>query len=305
MKSLFKNFFKKILKKINNRLFVSILTAQLIKNRTMYYKIKNLEDAELKIFSQNGEDGIIDYLLHSLNIHKPKFVEIGVGDYSEANTKFLYERTSAKGLIIDLEKNLFDKVKKTTNMWRGDLKVVETLINPENVNKILLDASFDKEVDLFSLDIDGQDYWILEKLPNNFTKILVCEYNPIFGPDHELTVPRNDNFRREKYHFSNLCYGMSLKAAMNLMKKKNFYFVGCNLMRNNAFFVHKDYIKNLNLDHNRFEDIKQFTNFNYREARDLNNKLTLLSGSKRLDLIKECEVENLVTKKIIKLKDLN
>ena len=76
-------------------------------------------------------------------------------------------------------------------------------------------------------------------------------------------------------------------------------------MRNNAFFVHKDYIKNLNLDHNRFEDIKQFTNFNYREARDLNNKLTLLSGSKRLDLIKECEVENLVTKKIIKLKDLN
>ena len=96
MISLFKNFFKKILKKINNRLFVSILTAQLIKNRTMYYKIKNLEDAELKIFSQNGEDGIIDYLLHSLNIHKPKFVEIGVGDYSEANTKFLYERTSAR-----------------------------------------------------------------------------------------------------------------------------------------------------------------------------------------------------------------
>ena len=68
MKSLFKNFFKKILKKINNRLFVSILTAQLIKNRTMYYNIKNLEDAELKIFSQNGEDGIIDYLLHSFLI---------------------------------------------------------------------------------------------------------------------------------------------------------------------------------------------------------------------------------------------
>ena len=62
-------------------------------------KIRNINDLDYKIFSQNGEDGIIDYLLHALKIDKPKFVEIGVGDYSECNTRFLFERTSPKGLI--------------------------------------------------------------------------------------------------------------------------------------------------------------------------------------------------------------
>ena len=52
-----------------------------------------------------------------------------------------------------------------------------------------------------------------------------------------------ENFNRTEYHFSNLCFGMSIKAAINLMKKKNYYFIGTNLMRTNVFFISKDYSK--------------------------------------------------------------
>ena len=70
---------KKILKKINPRVNYSIGLSHILNLRANYSKIKNINDLDFKIFSQNGEDGIIDYLLHSLKIDKPKFVEIGVG----------------------------------------------------------------------------------------------------------------------------------------------------------------------------------------------------------------------------------
>ena len=57
-----------------------------------YNKVKYLSEVDYKIFSQNGEDGILDYLLYQLKIEKPKYIEIGVGDYTESNTRFIFER---------------------------------------------------------------------------------------------------------------------------------------------------------------------------------------------------------------------
>ena len=118
----------------------------------------------------------------------------------------------------------------------GELNIINKTINSENILKILNEYDTLNQLDVFSLDIDGVDYWILEKMPQNFSKIAVLEYNPLFGAELEITVPNIDNFDRTQYHYSNLCFGMSLKAAINLMDKKNFYFVGTNLFRNNAFF---------------------------------------------------------------------
>ena len=67
--------------------------------------------------------------MNNLNIEKPKFIEIGVGDYSEANTRFLYERCSPKGLIIDCLNDLENKISKNIKLWTGDLKIVENYIN--------------------------------------------------------------------------------------------------------------------------------------------------------------------------------
>ena len=80
--------------------------------------------------------------------------------------------------------------------------------------------NFENNLDLFSLDIDGIDYWVMKELPDNLSKIIITEYNAIFGANFEVTVPNINNFDRTKYHYSNLCYGMSLRAIINLMKSK-------------------------------------------------------------------------------------
>ena len=102
------------------------------------------------------------------------------------------------------------------------MNIINKSINSENILKILNENDTLNQLDLFSLDIDGIDYWILEKMPQNFSKIAVLEYNPLFGAELEITVPNIDNFSRTQYHYSNLCFGMSLKAAINLMNKKIF-----------------------------------------------------------------------------------
>ena len=286
----------KFLSKISSKNKYSIGLSHILNFRVKYSKIKNINDLDFKIFSQNGEDGIIDYLLHSLKIDKPKFIEIGVGDYTECNTRFLFERCSPKGLIIDCLKDLEKKISNNIKLWRADLTILEKMISPDNINVILKKFNFHNKVDLFSLDIDGIDYWVLKALPKNFSKIAVIEFNSNFGYKKEISVPLIKNFDRTKYHYSNLCYGASLKAIINLMKKKGFVFIGTNLHRVNAFFVQKKFLKKINLNLNS-KSLKNNTDSNIRESRDKKNKLTYLTSKKKIKIIGNCKVIDVSKKK--------
>jgi len=202
----------------------------LINKRKNYSNIENINSTEEKIFSQNGEDGIIDYLLETLNIQDPKFIEIGVEDYIESNTRLLYHIRNSNGLIIDSNIDE-DQLSNNLDLWKGRIKVIKELISPNNINEIIMDNNFDKNLDLFSIDIDGLDYWVIKELPANFSKICIAEYNPLFGSELEITVPNINNFDRTKYHYSNLCWGMSLKALIAVMNEKNFVFLGTNNLK--------------------------------------------------------------------------
>ena len=298
----FKYFLIKILSKFIKSIQYSIGMSHIANMRFKYKKIKNINDLDFKIFSQNGEDGIIDYLLYSLKIQKPKFIEIGVGDYSECNTRFIFERTSPKGLIIDCLKNLEKKVKKNLKLWKGELTIVEKFINSKNIIETLNTNNFYNKIDLFSLDIDGIDYWVLEKLPKNFSKICVIEYNPTFGGKKKITVPNINNFDRSKYHCSNLCFGMSLIALTELMKKKKFYFVGTNILRNNAFFISDEYPKNKFFPKLKIQNIEKNAYSNISESRNKKKGLNYLKGASKLDEISNCEVIDLSKSKNKKVK---
>ena len=294
----FKNYFEKKLYMIGNSHF--------LQSRFNYKNIKNISNTEFKIYSQNGEDGILDYLIYSLKIERPKFIEIGIGDYSESNTRFIFERTSPKGMVVDCIDNLEKKIKKKVKVWRGDLKIINKKINTKNVLQLLDKDNMLNDLDLFSIDIDGIDYWILERLPKYFSKIVVLEYNPTFGFDLEVSVPNISNFDRTKYHYSNLCFGMSFRAAVNLMDKKGFYFVGSNFLNNNAFFVSKKYKKNVYFKNLKIDNTKSNIQSNFRESRDRKNRLNYLSGKNKLKEILDCKIVNLRNKKkdIIKIKNL-
>ena len=305
------NFFVLFLKKMKldifalDRVIFCIGKVQISLNRNKYDEVEDLIETEVKIFSQNGEDGIIDYLVHKLKVDKKNFIEIGVGNYRESNTRFLYNRYHPKGLIIDYIDDMKKKVTKHVNFWKGDLRICNQKIDSDNILDIL-NKNCDYEIDFFSIDIDSIDYWIIKKLKNNISKIFVAEYNPVFGAELEVTVPNISGFERSKYHYSYLCYGMSLKALINLMDQKGYYFIGTNLQKINAFFILKEFKKEVFFKNIKIKSLDNYTNSNIRDSRDINNNLNFLSGNNKFKEIEDCEVINLKDNKneLVKLKDL-
>ena len=183
--------------------------------------------------------------------------------------------------------------------------MIEQRISSENINDIISN-NCNFNIDIFSLDIDGIDYWIINKLKPSISKIFVAEYNPIFGSSLEITTPNLKNFDRKNYHYSHLCFGMSLLALINIMAKKNFSFVGANSTKNNAFFVSNDYSIDKYFKNLEIEDINYYVKSNVRESRDIRGNLNYLSDDKKLIEIYDCEVIDLSSgvEKKVKIKDI-
>lgn len=300
------NFIRNALQLSNVQTKLMLGNIYLNQIRKKYDFIKNLQEAEYKIFSQTGEDGIIDFLLEKLDISNCKFIEIGVGDYSEANTRYIYEKSFSEGLIIDIENNLRDKVSKNINLWKGLLHVENIEINSENINEILDKYNLNANLDLFSIDIDGIDYWVIDNLKPQISKLFVLEYNPTFGHNLEITIPNIKNFNRFKSHYSGCYYGCSLKAMIKLMDKKGYDFLGTNKLNFNAFFALK------NISH-KFENLKQnldsLENYSLIKIRDSKNKegeLDFLDKKQRLIQIKNLEIIDVSEKnnKIYKISEI-
>lgn len=202
-------------------------------------EIFNLKDVEYSVFSQFGDDGIIDWITHKIPSIEKNFIEIGVQDYWESNTRFLLKSENWSGVIIDSSKKDINKIKTQRVYWQHNLKAYHFMVKKDNINEFLkekLNSSF-KDVGLLSIDIDGVDYWILEKINIIKPSVIVCEYNSIFGDRYKISVPYDENFERKKKHYSNIYFGASIKAMISLMEKKGYNFLGTNSAGINAYFV--------------------------------------------------------------------
>ena len=266
--------------------------------RKKYPHFEKINQTYYKVFSQNGEDGTLDYLIESLKIQNINFIELGVGDYSECNTRLISMLRRCHGIIIDQNPNLRSNLKKKDFFYKQELNLITKKVDVDNFKSII--NAHDK-IDLFSIDVDGIDYWLLNELPNNFCKIIVAEYNPLFGHKNEISVPYDKNFDRTNFHFSNLCYGASIKAIKSLLEQKGFVLFGVNDLRNNAFFIRADEIKKINCKLASNDELEEFCNFNFRESRNIDGKLTYLNRKDSLNLIADCIVTNIETKKNTKL----
>lgn len=275
--------------------------------RKHYNTVKTLSEVDYKVYSQYGEDGIIDYLLTSLNVQKPKFIEIGTQSYRESNTRFLYQNTTGYGILVDGDPRLKENAMQVLGSYyyKGEIVPIPLFVDRDNVLEIYTKGLKYGSVDLFSLDIDGVDYWIIEVLPKTFAKVAVLEFNPYFGHNLNVTVPYKSDFNRTKYHYSNLAFGASLRAMINIMKVKEMTFVGTNVNNNNAFFVSDNHVNDLSLDLSNISLSKSTENYS-RESRDKYGNLSFLGGSSRIEEIRDIEIVNLDvgTKEIVKLYDL-
>lgn len=200
----------------------------------------NLQEREFRVFSQWGEDGIIQFLCEVVPIPRKVFVEFGVESYDEANTRFLLVNNNWAGLVIDGDAAQVARIRQQPEYWLYNLKAVDAFITCENINQILRDNGITGEIGLLSIDIDGMDYWIWEAIHVVEPAIVVVEYNYRFGPHEAVTVPYRADFDRRKAHHSILYYGASLKALCELANRKGYAFVGCGSAGLNAFFVRRD-----------------------------------------------------------------
>lgn len=284
-----------------DREYESILSARLHIHRVRELKqIHALHEVEFKVFSQWGEDGIIQYLTSRVPIQNNIFVEFGVEDYTESNTRMLLMNDNWEGLVIDGGKENINYIKNDEIYWKYGLTAVCQFINRENICDIISSAGFKGDIGLLSIDIDGNDYWIWEAINVIDPRIVVCEYNSVFGPDHAITIPYDANFQRTNAHYSNLYFGASLSALCILAEKKGYDFCGSNSAGTNAFFVRKDLSHNIKT----YSSKEGYVQSHVRESLDVHGNRTFLSGSDRLNVIKDLLVVDITSNKSITLRDL-
>ena len=271
-----------------------IVEAKLLSARLLIKQMKTqgvlprLADAEFKVFSQFGDDGIIQYLLQQVDVpkEKRKFIEFGVQDYQESNTRFLLMNDNWSGLILDGSASNISKVIADAQFWRHDLTAVGAFIDRDNVNDLFAQNGFEGEIGLLSVDIDGNDYWVWESIDIVNPIIVVCEYNSVFGAEHAVTVPYDPLFQRGAAHYSNLYWGVSLKALCLLAASRGYAFVGCNSAGNNAYFVRLDKLGSLR----PLECAEGYVEAKFRESRNRNGELTYLPANKRLSEITQMPI---------------
>ena len=249
---------------------------------------KNIIDYEFKVFSQWGEDGIISFLINNLEIENKFFVEFGVEDYVESNTRFLLKKNNWSGLIIDSSIKNIDFIKKDQIYWRHDIKALCEYISKKNINKILTDNTYMRNIGLLSIDIDGNDYWIWNEITSIDPSIVIIEYNSLLGKDKSLVVPYKEDFNRSKEHYSNIYYGASLSALTKLANIKNYALVGCNSAGNNAFFVKKKLL-NEKVQEREVDEVFQLRKF--RETRNIEKKLDFLNISQQQEILSKLPFE--------------
>ena len=253
---------------------------------------RDIKSYEFKVFSQWGEDGIIQRLTKVVDIKNKTFIEFGVEDFFESNCRFLMSKDNWKGFVIDGSSKNISRLKNSHFYWKHQLEADCAHITRDNINELLERSGFDYDLGILSIDIDGMDYFVFEAISSYKPRILVCEFNPVFGATRKITVPYKSDFDRTKAHHSNLYWGASLAAITSLAKDRGYCLVGTNSAGQNAFFVRQDLV-NEHLIVMTPEDA--FTPSNFRESRDNRGSLNFLSAEERDNEVSGLPVQNVET----------
>ena len=250
--------------------------------------VQPFSKVEFQVFSQWGDDGIIQYLINYLDIETKVFIEFGVQDYKESNTRFLLINNNWSGLVMDGDEANINSIKRDSLYWRYDLRAKKAFVTSENINTLLTEEGITGNIGLLHIDIDGNDYWIWKSIDVISPDIVIMEYNSVFGCDRAITIPYAPNFVRTSAHYSNLYAGSSLLALCDLAESKGYCLVGSNSAGNNAYFVKKEMIRDLK----PLTAKEGYVESKFRESRDKKGELTYLRAEERLNLISGMPIYN-------------
>jgi hypothetical protein len=205
--------------------------------------LPDFADVEFRCNSQNGEDGILLYIFSLIGTTNRKALEICAGDGIECNTANLILNHGFRGLLFDggteaIERGrAFYATHPNTCIRPPHLAAV--WITAETVNDQVAAHGFAGDIDLLSLDLDGNDYWVWQALTVVRPRVVVLEFNSGCGPEVAATMSYKPDFRMDAtVTFSH--YGASLSAFVKLGRAKGYRMIGVQLLGFNAFFVRDD-----------------------------------------------------------------
>jgi hypothetical protein len=244
--------------------------AGMILSKNRYPAETPLAEVGFRVYSQSSEDGVIQHLIRHVPIENEFFVEFGVEDYSESNTRFLLEHNDWRGLILDMEDSADAFLRSRNLHLLHTIDFRKAAISAENVEQVLADVPAD--LGLLSIDIDGMDYWVWNAIEALKPAIVVIEYQSHFGPELPLTPPYDPQFSRFKYHYSGLCFGASISALEHLGRQKGYDLIGAARWHN-AYFVRSDLRGGLPVQ----SASETWFDVRYRDSRDRNFQHTKLT----------------------------
>ena len=211
-----------------------------IKKREFERDNKNLIPFGYKVFSQTDEDGIINEIFKRIGTTNKQFLEFGVNTDFNNTTYLLFN--GWKGVWLESSKKKIKKIEEKYSSFikNKKLKLFNKIITAENVNEELKFSKLNKNLDLLSIDIDGNELYVLNELKIINPRVIIVEYNAKFPPPVEKTIKYDPKFIWDYDDY----FGSSLQLLENTLKKIGYVLVGCNALGVNAFFIKKELVKN-------------------------------------------------------------
>ena len=190
---------------------------------------------ELRVFSQNGEDGALAEILRRTGAPERFFVEFGVESGREGNCVYLADVVGWRGLFMEADADLYQMLERKY-AGQSAVRTDKAEVTPENVEDLFRQAGVPADFDVLSIDIDGQDYWIWRAIASFRPRVVVIEYNSALDPRRRLVQPYERNVGWDGTDY----FGASLGALQALADSKGYRLVHAELSGVNAFFVRAD-----------------------------------------------------------------
>jgi hypothetical protein len=191
---------------------------------------------ELRVFSQNGEDGVLAEIFRRIGVGAQGFfVEFGIESGREGNCVYLADIAGWRGLFMDGDEQFFAALRdkyRATERVRTEL----AMVTPGNVQELFAGGGVPTEPDVLSIDVDGADYWIWEAIEDYRPRVVVIEYNSALDPRRRLVQPADHDGGWDSTDY----FGASLGAMRSLGERKGYRLAHAELSGVNAFFVRED-----------------------------------------------------------------
>lgn len=216
------------------------------KSQKQQQSLPNFSSTGFKLFSQFEEDGLLLYVFSLIDNPVKCFLEFGSDDGVNSNSANLHFHHDWTGLFIDGNKSAIERGRYFYKKW-GNPSVknptfIHSMITRENINDLITQGGLSGEIGLLSIDIDGNDYWVWEKIDVIQPQVVIVETHNEFGMN-DIVVPYDSAYfypgKHPDYH------GASPVAMTNLAKHKGYRLVGCNELGFNFIFLRNDLVPEL------------------------------------------------------------